>query len=205
MDVYNTLVAGNACRRKHHGTYRGTGRRSWRRHHGLRDEGPDAQGRHDHGRHQGPEVSLRAVQPLGRRRLAQAREDIAVDLAPAMAEARHRLHAGRGAEGSRRRKTGSNWWTATRVRYDYLVIATGPELAFDEIEGLGPQAAITQSVCHIDHAEKAARGVRGVLQEPRPDHHRRRAGRLLLRPGLRIPLHPRNRAAPRARSATRCR
>ena len=28
-----------------------------------------------------------------------------------------------------------------RVAYDYLVIATGPDLAFDEIEGLGPQAA----------------------------------------------------------------
>jgi sulfide:quinone oxidoreductase len=26
------------------------------------------------------------------------------------------------------------------VRYDYLVIATVPKLAFDEIEGLGPQA-----------------------------------------------------------------
>ena len=27
------------------------------------------------------------------------------------------------------------------IAYDYLVIATGPELAFDEIEGLGPQRA----------------------------------------------------------------
>ena len=25
------------------------------------------------------------------------------------------------------------------VEYDYLIIATGPELAFDEIEGLGPE------------------------------------------------------------------
>ena len=30
------------------------------------------------------------------------------------------------------------------VNYDYLIIATGPELAFDEIEGLGPQG-FTQS------------------------------------------------------------
>jgi sulfide:quinone oxidoreductase len=35
------------------------------------------------------------------------------------------------------------------------VIATGPELAFDEIEGFGP-AAQTQSVCHIDHASTKA-------------------------------------------------
>lgn len=40
------------------------------------------------------------------------------------------------------------------VPYDYLVIATGPELAFDEIEGLGPKG-FTQSICHVDHAEKA--------------------------------------------------
>ena len=34
----------------------------------------------------------------------------------------------------------------TSLLYDYLVIATGPELAFDEIEGLGPDG-FTQSVC----------------------------------------------------------
>ncbi len=37
------------------------------------------------------------------------------------------------------------------IDYDYLVIATGPKLAFDEIEGLGPTGH-TQSVCHVDHA-----------------------------------------------------
>jgi sulfide:quinone oxidoreductase len=35
--------------------------------------------------------------------------------------------------------------------YDFLVIATGPKLAFDEVEGLGPNG-YTQSVCHVDHA-----------------------------------------------------
>ncbi len=37
------------------------------------------------------------------------------------------------------------------IDYDYLVIATGPKLAFDEIEGLGPNGH-TQSVCHVNHA-----------------------------------------------------
>ena len=37
------------------------------------------------------------------------------------------------------------------VSYDFLVIATGPELAFDEVEGLGHNG-FTQSVCAIDHA-----------------------------------------------------
>ena len=43
----------------------------------------------------------------------------------------------------------------TSLAYDYLVIATGPDLAFDEIEGLGPER-FTQSICHVDHAERAA-------------------------------------------------
>src|SRR5512135_570824 len=40
------------------------------------------------------------------------------------------------------------------VNYDYLVIATGPKLAFEEVEGLGPHGH-TYSVCHIDHAMKS--------------------------------------------------
>jgi sulfide:quinone oxidoreductase len=51
--------------------------------------------------------------------------------------------------------------------YDYLVIATGPELAFDEIEGLGPQG-FTQSVCHVDHAEKAAAAFDAFVANPGP-------------------------------------
>jgi sulfide:quinone oxidoreductase len=39
------------------------------------------------------------------------------------------------------------------VDYDYLIIATGPDLAFDEIEGFGPDM-YSHSVCHIDHALK---------------------------------------------------
>ncbi len=54
------------------------------------------------------------------------------------------------------------------VAYDYLVIATGPELAFDEIEGLGPEGGFTQSVCHIDHAEKAEAAFQMLLKNPGP-------------------------------------
>lgn len=53
------------------------------------------------------------------------------------------------------------------VPYDYLVIATGPELAFDEIPGLGPNAN-TQSICHIDHAEQAANAFEQFCQNPGP-------------------------------------
>jgi sulfide:quinone oxidoreductase len=56
----------------------------------------------------------------------------------------------------------------TSVDYDYLVIATGPDLAFDEIEGLGPQAGHTQSICTIDHAEKAALAFDAFVEAPGP-------------------------------------
>ncbi|HFD86181.1 MAG TPA: NAD(P)/FAD-dependent oxidoreductase [Gammaproteobacteria bacterium] len=41
------------------------------------------------------------------------------------------------------------------VNYDYLIIATGPKLSFEEVEGSGPHGGHTHSVCTIDHAEKA--------------------------------------------------
>jgi sulfide:quinone oxidoreductase len=42
----------------------------------------------------------------------------------------------------------------SHIAYDQLVIATGPELAFDEVPGLGPDGH-TQSICHVAHAVKA--------------------------------------------------
>lgn len=53
------------------------------------------------------------------------------------------------------------------VSYDYLVIATGPDLAFDEIEGFGPEAH-TQSVCHVDHALQAKMAVDALIANPGP-------------------------------------
>ncbi|MBE0582051.1 FAD-dependent oxidoreductase [Devosia sp.] len=55
----------------------------------------------------------------------------------------------------------------TDLPYDYLVIATGPELAFDEIPGFGPEAA-TQSVCHIDHALGAKEAFDRLVANPGP-------------------------------------
>lgn len=53
------------------------------------------------------------------------------------------------------------------MSYDYLVISTGPELAFDEIPGLGPNGH-TQSICHIDHPEAAKTLFDRLLANPRP-------------------------------------
>lgn len=54
-----------------------------------------------------------------------------------------------------------------RIDYDYLIIATGPKLAFDEIEGLGPKGH-TQSVCHIDHAMHAQGEWGRFVEDPGP-------------------------------------
>ena len=49
--------------------------------------------------------------------------------------------------------------------YDYLVIATGPKLAFEEVPGSGP-VGHTVSICTVDHAEKAYAGYRKLLDDP---------------------------------------
>jgi sulfide:quinone oxidoreductase len=53
------------------------------------------------------------------------------------------------------------------VDFDYLVIATGPRLAFEEVEGSGPEGH-TVSVCTINHAEKAWEQYQQLLEKPGP-------------------------------------
>ena len=97
----------------------------------------------------------------------RAREEITVDLAPTMKKkgisfipvAAEKLHA---AENRIELVNGES------VSYDYLVIATGPELAFDEIPGFGPHGGHTQSVCHIDHAEEAKKVFDELVKNPGP-------------------------------------
>ena len=95
------------------------------------------------------------------------RADIEIEVAPALArkgidtilQAARRVHPERNqvelADGS-------------SVDYDYLVIATGPRLAFDEIEGLGPHGGFTQSICHVGHAETASQSWAKFVADPGP-------------------------------------
>ncbi len=53
------------------------------------------------------------------------------------------------------------------VAYDYLVIATGPALAFDEVKGLGPDA-FTESICKTSHAVEAGEAFEAFVQKPGP-------------------------------------
>ena len=54
------------------------------------------------------------------------------------------------------------------VDYDYLIVSTGPKLAFDEIEGFGPHSGHTESICHVDHAAQSAETWARFVQAPGP-------------------------------------
>lgn len=54
------------------------------------------------------------------------------------------------------------------ISYDYLVIATGPRLAFEEVPGLGPESGFTQSICKTGHAMSALDNVQALIDNPGP-------------------------------------
>jgi len=54
-----------------------------------------------------------------------------------------------------------------KITYDYLVITTGPKLAFEEVPGLGPNG-FTQSVCTQTHAAQAWEAYQRFVQDPGP-------------------------------------
>jgi sulfide:quinone oxidoreductase len=53
------------------------------------------------------------------------------------------------------------------IEYDYLVIATGPKLSFEEVPGLGPDL-YTHSVCTQAHALRAFTAYEEFLKKPGP-------------------------------------
>ena len=94
------------------------------------------------------------------------RDDIEVDLTETMARKGITLRP----EGAARVHPAENrveLLTGESIAYDYLIIATGPDLAFDEIPGLGPEGH-TQSVCHIDHALAAEKAFQELVRNPGP-------------------------------------
>lgn len=94
------------------------------------------------------------------------REDVDVELRPVL----DRKGIGFDASGAKRVHPERNEIELTDGRllaYDYLVIATGPKLAFEEVDGLGPQGH-TASICHVDHAEQAASQWDAFVANPGP-------------------------------------
>lgn len=55
----------------------------------------------------------------------------------------------------------------SKLSYDFLVIATGPDLAFEEVKGLGP-GGFTVSICQTDHAAMAAEAFDQLVANPGP-------------------------------------
>ena len=94
------------------------------------------------------------------------REEVELEIAPLLANRKIDFDS----TGVKRVHPGENRLELADGRlldYDFLIIATGPKLAFDEIEGLGPQGH-TQSICHIDHALTANDGWVKFIADPGP-------------------------------------
>ncbi len=94
------------------------------------------------------------------------RADIEVDLSDIMQrkEVRYLTQGARRVDPDAKRVELND---GSSVSYDYLVIATGPDLAFDEIEGLGPQG-FTQSICHVEHAVQTHDAFEALCRNPGP-------------------------------------
>ncbi|MCC2112924.1 MAG: FAD-dependent oxidoreductase, partial [Hyphomicrobiales bacterium] len=94
------------------------------------------------------------------------KKDITVELAPLM-----RKHGVNFTDAGAKRVDPENnrveLYDGSSIDYDYLVIGTGPDLAFDEIEGLGPNG-FTNSVCDVDHATGSSEIWAKFCKEPGP-------------------------------------
>jgi sulfide:quinone oxidoreductase len=94
------------------------------------------------------------------------RSEIEVDLAPVFAR-KGIAFVTTGAKRVHPKENRVELDDGRSIAYDYLVIATGPDLAFDEIEGLGPTAH-THSICHVNHAERANAALQEFMKNPGP-------------------------------------
>jgi sulfide:quinone oxidoreductase len=56
----------------------------------------------------------------------------------------------------------------TELRYDFLVLATGPKLAFDEIAGFDRASGHSHSICTLEHAQETCRHYRQFVENPGP-------------------------------------
>jgi sulfide:quinone oxidoreductase len=94
------------------------------------------------------------------------KKDITVDLASVLP--RHGIDfSAAGAARVHPEENRVELGDGSSLDYDYLVIATGPELAFDEIEGLGSDHH-THSICDVDHASHANSTWQTFCEDPGP-------------------------------------
>ena len=94
------------------------------------------------------------------------RDDIELDLASVLG----RKNIAFSAAGVKRVHPDKNQLElgdGSTMDYDFLVIATGPKLAFEEVEGLGPNGH-SHSICHVDHAVEAEKAWGEFVKSPGP-------------------------------------
>ncbi|MBW4091331.1 MAG: FAD-dependent oxidoreductase [Proteobacteria bacterium] len=96
----------------------------------------------------------------------RGRADVEVPLERVMQRKKIRLLTG-GAARVHPAENRVETTDGAKVPYDYLVIATGPDLAFDEIPGFGPQGH-TVSICQTAHAEQARAAFETFCADPGP-------------------------------------
>ena len=95
----------------------------------------------------------------------RTRDDIEIDIGPALARKKIDFIA-TAVKRVHPEKNQIELVDGMVVDYDFLVIATGPRLAFEEVEGLGPNGGHTQSVCHVEHALTAAKAWEEFVKNP---------------------------------------
>ena len=94
----------------------------------------------------------------------RTKEDISVPLAPIMAR-KGISFVTQGAKKVHPEMNQVELNDGTNVDYDFLIITTGPQLAFGEIEGFGPDK-YTHSICHVDHAVDAGKAWEEFCKNP---------------------------------------
>jgi len=95
----------------------------------------------------------------------RTREDITMDLAPYLAKKDINLVA-TPAKRLHADKNQIELANGNSVDYDYLIIATGPKLAFEEVAGSGPNGGHTHSICTVNHAVETAKTWAGFVNDP---------------------------------------
>jgi sulfide:quinone oxidoreductase len=98
----------------------------------------------------------------------RTREDITLDLKTYLDKKGIALHVG-GAKRVHPDKNQIELNDGGTLDYDYLIIATGPKLAFDEVPGSGPNAHTgghTNSICTVNHAVESAKSWVDFVNDP---------------------------------------
>ncbi len=95
----------------------------------------------------------------------RTREDITLDLKSCLERKGIALVTG-GAKRVHPDKNQIELNDGGTIDYDYLIIATGPKLAFDEVPGAGPNGGHTHSICTVNHAVESAKAWVEFVNDP---------------------------------------